>query len=226
MANSPIFSKLFGRSPIAPMQEHMKLACQCARELPAFFELTFTGDWDAARRQVELISKLESDADRIKSEIRKSLPRGLFLPVSRSDLLELLHIQDKIPNMTKDISGLMFGRHMTFPASMAQSVREYVVEAVSTTDLALQALEELDELIISGFSGSEIEQITRMVEGLDQAEHQTDLKQIEVRNLLLALEKELNPVDVMFMYRIIDWIGDISDDAQTVGNRLLYLIAR
>ena len=37
---------------------------------------------------------------------------------------------------------------------------------------------------------------------------------------------ELPPVDVIFLYKIIDWIGDLANRAQTVGGRLQILIAR
>ena len=50
--------------------------------------------------------------------------------------------------------------------------------------------------------------------------------QIEVRRALFKLEKDLPPVDVMFLYQIIEWIGDVADRAERVGNRLEQLLAR
>lgn len=226
MANSPIFSKLFGRSPIAPIQEHMKVASSAASELLGFIEAVLAGDWDEAKARSVRVVELEDEADEMKREIRRNLPRSLFLPVSRSDLLELLHMQDKIPNLSKDIVGLTMGRRMEIPETMSAAVHEYVEHSVGATNLALQALNELDELIETGFSGREVDLISSLIKRLDAAEHEADVKQIEVRNLLFSIEKELNPVDVMFLYRIIDWIGDIADYAQTVGNRLLYIIAK
>ncbi len=43
---------------------------------------------------------------------------------------------------------------------------------------------------------------------------------------LFRLESELSPVTVMLWYQIIDWIGDVADNAEKVGNRLRLLIAR
>ncbi|HBP75141.1 MAG TPA: phosphate transport regulator, partial [Alcanivorax sp.] len=37
---------------------------------------------------------------------------------------------------------------------------------------------------------------------------------------------ELPPVDVIFLYKIIEWIGDLADRAQKVGGRLQLLLAR
>jgi predicted phosphate transport protein (TIGR00153 family) len=50
--------------------------------------------------------------------------------------------------------------------------------------------------------------------------------QIKLRKELLNIEKDLNCVDVMFLYQIIDWVGDLADLAERVGARLEILLAR
>ena len=65
-----------------------------------------------------------------------------------------------------------------------------------------------------------------MIAELEEVERETDRLQIEVRRALFKVEKELPPIDVMFLYQIINWIGDIADRAQRVGNRLEQLLAR
>jgi uncharacterized protein len=226
MPRNPIFTRLFGRSPIAPLQDHMKISAECASELPSYFESVFMEDWPAAHIKNDKICALEEEADRMKRRIRANLPRGLFLPVSRSDLLELLQMQDRIPNRSKDIAGIILGRQMAIPEEVRSLLADFLKVSVSATFFALKVLDELDELVESGFSGQEIELIEKMLGSLSDVEHESDVKQVEVRSMLLSIERDLNPVDVMFMYRVIDWIGDLADDSQTVGNRMLYLIAR
>jgi hypothetical protein len=52
------------------------------------------------------------------------------------------------------------------------------------------------------------------------------MAQIHVRAELMKLEPELPPVNVVFLYRIIDLIGDIADVSQRIGNRLLLLTSK
>ena len=52
------------------------------------------------------------------------------------------------------------------------------------------------------------------------------IPQIAIRAALLKKEQELPPVDVMFMYKIIEWIGDLADLAQRVGSRLELMLAK
>ncbi|MCB1646083.1 MAG: TIGR00153 family protein [Pseudomonadales bacterium] len=226
MAISPLFNQLFARSPIAPMQEHMKIACQAATEMTGYMNAVIDGDWDSALILGEHIVKLENDADDIKRKIRLNLPRSLFMPVSRSDLLELLHSQDRIPNLARDIVGLTKGRRMKIPEPLAPLMRELVEWAVKPSSVALEALNELDELVTTGFSGKEVDLVSHMIAKLDDVEGEADVRQRTVIQALFEMEKTLDPVDVMFLYRVIDWIGDLADKSQTVGNRMLYLIAR
>ena len=225
MSKAPIFTKLFGPSPIVPIQQHMNLCEQSADTLIPFLESAIAGNWEAAEAQAVCIAKLENEADEIKKTIRMNLPRSLFLPMSRSDLLELLQVQDRIANASRDVAGLAIGRRMSFPDGIHEALRSLLASSVAAVNLARKALDELNDLIITGFSGQEVEFIEKILERLHEAEHDSDVKQVEVRRQLFALEAELNPVDVVFIYKVIDRIGDVADDAQTVGNRMMYLIA-
>ena len=204
----------------------MKVACSAAIKLPDFFNAVLDSDWELANSIGDAISNLEGEADDIKRKIRSNLPRSLFMPVSRSDLLDLLKSQDRIPNRAKDIAGLCRGRKMEFPGELGNRMHEFVASSVSAASMAMQTLDELDELFETGFSGREIDLISDMISKLNTAEHEADEKQQEVQMLLYKMESEINPVDVMFLYRIIDWVGDIADNAQAVGNRMLNLIAK
>ncbi len=226
MAITNPFSNLFGQSPIKPMQEHMAVSVRAAKELDTFLEAAIAGDWDQAEAVQQRISDSENEADKLKKQLRLHLPKSLFLPVPRSDLLELLSMQDKIANRAKDIAGLMLGRQMGIPAKMQKKMRNFVEAAVATAEQALKAINELDELLETGFSGRELKVVEKMIRELDNLEHKTDKLEVGIRASLFALEAELPPVDVMFLYRVIEWIGDLADRSQRVGSRLQILLAR
>ena len=220
------FVSLFGRSPIGPMQQHIAKAHECAANLVPFFEAVMAEDWAKVEQVQQEMSRLEHEADKLKKSVRLHLPKSLFLPVPRSDLLELLSVQDKVANRAKDIAGLMLGRQMAIPQALQPLVRTYVQRSVDASAQALKAMNELDELLETGFAGREAVLVETLIEELGSIENDTDRLQIEVRRNLFKLEKDLPPVDVMFLYQIIDWVGDVADRAQRVGNRLEQLLAR
>lgn len=220
------FVSLFGRSPIGPMQQHMAKAHECAAQLVPFFQAVIAEDWERVEQLQKDMARMENEADKLKKDVRQHLPKSLFLPVPRSDLLDLLSVQDKIPNRAKDIAGLMLGRQMRIPQPLQAPMLSYVSRCVEASAQALKALKELDSLLETGFGGREVALVEKMVEELEEIERDTDRMQISIRRELYALEKELPPVDVMFMYKIIEWIGDVADRAERVGNRLEQLLAR
>ncbi len=50
--------------------------------------------------------------------------------------------------------------------------------------------------------------------------------QIGLRKYVRKAEAELNPVDVMFLYRTLEWVGDLADTALRVSLRLEIMLAR
>ena len=226
MAMGNPFGNMFGKSPFKPIQDHMATAHECAEALTPFIQAALAKDWKLAAEKRKVITKLESDADKLKRSVRIHLPKNLFLPVPRTDLLDMLTMQDKVANASKDISGLMLGRKMEIPEPIADQLLEFVREAIAASAQALKAINELDELVETGFSGREVELVETLIKELDRLEHVNDKTEIKVRAKLFKLEKDLPPVDVMFLYKVIDGIGDLADRAQKVGSRLQLLIAR
>ena len=148
------------------------------------------------------------------------------MPFARSDVIEMLTIQDRLANKAKDIAGLMLGRQILFPDAMADSVHQLYQLSKDAAAKAKAAIGEMDEIMESGFSGTEISFVQKLLDELNDIENQNDAAQIELRAHLMGLENDLPPVNVMFLYRLIDLIGDIADVSQRIGNRLLLLTSK
>jgi len=223
MAN--VLANIFGASPVMPLEKHIEIAYRCAKQLRPFFTAAVSGDWQEAAAVRESISALEHEADDLKKEIRLHLPKSLFMPVPREDLLELLLVQDKIANRTKDVSGLVLGRRMQIPESIADKFIDFVDRNIDAAKQARKSVRELDELFTAGFRGAEVELVAALIEELDRIETDTDNKQAELRAALFRIEDTLKPVDAVFMYKVIELLGEIADMAERVGRRLELLLS-
>ncbi|MES9906850.1 MAG: TIGR00153 family protein [Sedimenticola sp.] len=224
-STNPIAS-LLGHSPFKPMQEHMRITKDCAAELPALFDALIEGNQERLLEQKDKIFTLEQEADNLKNDLRAHLPKSLFMPVDRRDLLELLDMQDNIANTAQDIAGLMMQRDMTVPEKIKDPLTAMVQRCVETVNQAAAVIETLDELIEIGFRGKEAVHVEEMVATLSDTEDETDQMGIALTRSLFSLEDEMNPVSVMFWYQMLQWIGNLADDAERVGNRMILLIAR
>ena len=119
-------ANLFGHSPIRPMQQHMRVATACAREVLPLFEAMATGDTAAVAERRQAINRLEHEADSIKNEIRSHLPKRLLMAIERRDMLEILDSQDSIADVAQDIAELAELRAMTLPEPLREPLLELV----------------------------------------------------------------------------------------------------
>jgi len=223
MAN--VLANIFGRSPVQPLEKHIEVAFRCAKKLRPFFTAAVKGNWERAIAYRNEIEELEHKADDLKKQIRLHLPKSLFMPVPREDLLELLLVQDMIANRTKDVSGLVLGRKLRVPAAISKQFLEFVDRNIDAAKQARKSVRELDELFTTGFRGAEVNLVQELIEELDRIETDTDEKQAELRAALYEIEDTLKPVDAVFMYQVIELTGEIADMAERVGRRLELLLS-
>lgn len=219
-------ARLLGGSPFKALQEHMRVVINCAREVSPLFEALAAGDQAEVERVKDRIFALEADADSIKNQLRQHLPKSLFMPVDRRDLLEVLQMQDSIADTAQDIAGMLVERPMDVPEPFREPLQALTRRCLDTCEHAAKIIEELDELLEMGFRGREAKQVEAMVDELNRIEDETDELGLTLTRVLFAHEDEMKPVSVMIWYQLIGWIGDLADYAEKVGDRLRLLIAR
>ncbi|MBU1234184.1 MAG: DUF47 family protein, partial [Proteobacteria bacterium] len=91
---------------------------------------------------------------------------------------------------------------------------------------AMTMIEELDELVHVGFSGKEHDRVASMITGVRKGEHNIDQILRKVNRRLFTVESELDPVSVIFWYKIIEEVGNISDHEENMADRLLLFLSK
>lgn len=226
MAGNNPFASLFGRSPFKPLQEHMRTVKKCAAQVTNLFEALCEGDQEKLEVIKDRIFALENEADTIKNELRAHLPKSLFMPVDRRDLLEVLDLQDNIADTAQDIAGLLVERKMEVMEGMREPLLNLVRRCIDACDQATRIIECLDELVETGFRGPDSKNVIEMVDQLNKIETDTDQMGRELTRSLFAQEDNMKPVSVVFWYDLIVMIGELADYAERVGNRVRLLVAR
>ncbi len=224
--NNDSFLSLLAESPFSGLQEHMEVDNKASEALKSFIKSAVESDWKTAKEHRETIVKLEHQADEIKNNIRNHLPKSLLMSVSRQDVLDLVFTMDGIPNASKDISGVMIGRKMVIPEQMSKQFTDCVNSAIRATHQACDAIKKVNEMQRSGFGGKNASELYDLVAQIEQLEQENDELEISLRNELFKIEKDLPPVDVIFLYDIINKIGILADISQSLGHILIRLVAK
>ena len=226
MKTQKTFSDLISKSPLGPIQAHMEKSKDCAEELVTFIEAVIQDNWDEASLSRDKIVSLEKEADVLKAETRDLLPKGLFLSVPREDLLNLIGLADDIPNTIKDISGLILGRNMMIPKQISGAFNELVKESVGIVITAATAIDQLGEVSKLAFGSRASNKLDEIILKLDSLEADNDSTEVTVRRQLFDIEKDLPPVDVMFLYDVINKLGELADRAEQVGHRITLIASK
>jgi hypothetical protein len=150
----------------------------------------------------------------------------MFMPVDRRDLLEILDLQDSIADAAQDIAGMMVVRELTLPDPMRRPLMGLTRRCVDACNQLAKIMEELDELVETGFRGPESDKVMEMITELSRIESDTDVRAIELMRALFMHEEQLGAVSTIMWDRVIHWVGDLANYAERAGNRHRLLIAR
>ena len=211
---------LFGRSPFAPLKSHMDSVAACVHCLPDLFIALEKKDYAQLEQLSEKISNLEHDADLIKNDIRNHLPKGLFLPIDRSNLLEILSIQDSIADKTEDIAVLVTLKSLEMLPIFYEEFKLFVQKNIETFDETYAIVKELQELLESSFGGMEATKVRAMVDKVAYCEHEVDLIQRQLLKKLFAAEDRLNYVMFYQWQRLFENIASISNLSENLAYRI------
>ncbi len=204
----------------------MRTVFSCICFLPPLIDALYRKDYEQLQDFAEEIIKLESEADEIKHVFRLNMPSTLLLPVDRKDLLSLISDQDSLADTTEEIAKILLYRDMEVPDALKEIIDELLEATMDISVSTKDMIEQLDELLQVGFRGRENEKVSRMINGVRRSEHDIDAIMFRTRRILFEHEKELDPVTIIFWYKLIDLLGTISDQSENIGDRLLLFLSK
>ena len=212
------------KSPFGPLQEHLKKVGDCVELVKPLFQALLDNDDESLRSTAKQISKLEHSADEIKNEIRDNLPRNIFMPVNRSDFLNLLSQQDSIADTVEDIAFLLTVRKTNCPESWRDSLLSYVHKCVNVFNETSEIYESLDSLVQSGMTGSEASAVLKKINDIGLKEWEVDKTQFEMLSNMFSMEDEMKPADLFWWSKIFKELGDIGNYSEKSVNSIRMMI--
>ncbi len=213
-------ARLFGRSPFSPLQTHMEKVAICVKQILPLFDALAKKDYKQVASIAKEVSRLEHEADLTKNEIRNNLPTGLFLPIARGSLLEILALQDNIADQMEDVAVLLTFRDLEIPQAFEVEFQEFLKKNLETFEGVYRIIREMGQLLESSFGGQEAEKVRKMVEGVALKEHECDVLQ---RTLLKKLFQECDSMSgpSFFLWmKVIQELASLSDESEKLANRV------
>lgn len=218
--------KLFGKSPFGPLVEHTRRVHDTVQLIRPFLEAYLARDWERCEELHDEVSRLEHEADKAKQRVREELPKSMFLPVDRGDVLRYLKQQDSIADAAEDLTVLLTLRNIEPPEELGASILDFADQAIRAGELLLEAGLGLVELFKASFGGPEVDRVLAAVAEVNRQEWEADKRERELTRALLAYENGMDTIDLILLMRALDVLGQVANHAENAGDLLRLMLAR
>ena len=221
-----IIQDLFGKSPFGPLVEHTKKVIECVEMLKPLMEALVNEDYEEIHKIQDKISRLEYEADNIKHEVRQHLPRRYFMPVERVELERFISCQDKIADKVEDFAVILTLRKTKLHPDVMDKFFDFIEQIFQVTGTLLGAAVELKNLAEVSFSGAEARHVLDILHGLNEEEWKADRMARSLSKDVYALEKQLDPITIIFYEKMILTLSAIANEAENAGDMLRIMIVK
>jgi len=203
----------------------MRAVDKCVQLLDPLMDSVLAGNYPRTEQLAREISTLENAADEIKNELRDHLPRSIFLPVARQDLLDILSTQDGISDAAEDVGMIVTMRKMEVQPALVDLLDPFVQKTLESVACYSQVIGELDRLVEASFVGKEAERVTELIRKVGRLEHEADNAQEALSRRLFEIEDSMKPGALFMWIEIIRRLGSVANRAEKAANRLRMFLA-
>lgn len=217
-------ARLFGKSPFAPLQTHMNKVGSCMEKLTKIFECLSHKEYDKIERLVSDLSALEHEADLTKNDIRNHLPKSLFMPIDRTQFLEILSAQDSVADCAEDLGITLTLRPLSHFHHLDKEIIQFFHKSAEVFWNAKRIIAEIDDLLESSFGGLEAEKVKSMVEEAAYKEYEATLIQRQLMRKLYTEGENLPTAPFMHLLHMIEGIGELAKLSERLANRIRMIL--
>lgn len=219
-----IISKLFGKSPFEPLFQHMLKVKECVDLVRPLMDAFLNEEDKKMEDFAKKIFKAEHEADLVKKELRNQLPKSIFLPVARGDLLRFLKEQDNIADSAEDLAVLLTLRKTKVPEELKEELKDFVDRVLETYEMAMRVSSEIKVLAETSFGGTEAYKVMQLIEELKVDEWEADKAQMTAAKKLFSIEEKLDPVTVFMLMNIFKELGTLANHAENAGDQMRMML--
>jgi predicted phosphate transport protein (TIGR00153 family) len=163
---------------------------------------------------VEEVHRAESKADDLRRNIELQLYERALIPESRGDVLGLIETLDMIPGMLQSLCYQFLLEKIVFPEQFRERYLHLVDVNLKSYDLVRQA-------VLGLFFSNDVKELTDLVDAME-----SDSDHVERDLVRDIFNCKLEKADKILLKEIIINTGDISDQAETVKDRLILAIIK
>ena len=191
------------------IQEQINLIAQGLGFLREAVEFYLEGDKESCESKTRNVEEMETKADEAEREVEKTLYEGMYLPLFREDLLDLMELIDDVADEAEKVADFLSIENPEIPSKWNEKIREIMEKDILAFNLFQESFMLLYEDTQKAFSHSHrVKKVEKEVDRL-----QDDLnREIFQSNLELAHKIQLRDLVIR--------MGFISDSSENAADKI------
>ncbi len=214
------------KSPFDGLIEHAAKVRECVNALDEALSAFEKGDMEEFERMRKKVEDLESEADRIKANIRNHLPKGVWMPVDKQFFLMTLTQQDSILDYAEDAVVWIDMRGKPLPPELSEDFSRLQKIVVKTVEEYEKVVNNIPHVLETSFAESERKETKEYIYNVHKLEHEADVVERVLTKKIFSMEERLEPVAVWHLVKLVNILGDIADHAENAADRVRAMIAK
>ena len=212
--NAPTHFELFHAHALAVEKtvEHMLTAVSAA------------ADGEDPSKHITATVEAELRADEVKNDIRKRIGSGqISVLQGRDELLRMLSRQDRIADYAQNVAEQLSFRELFTDGEARNMLKEMAGAVSKTTSLYEDAVSQLKEVALSGYTKAGRERLGELIDEVNLAEHEADLVESRAAAYVFSHGDDA-PLAAMHMYRVLQRMDDVANACEKAANALLSVV--
>ena len=194
--------------------------CNTVTECMKTFEKSFqshceNSDGETARKNYGEVHHFESLADDIIEEIEVMMFGKSLFPESRSDILKLVELMDKVPNGAEHAVQQLVIQHISIPREYTSEILELVRLCHRCVDAMLESARKL----FTDYTNAAV-----AIGKVDELETEADI--VEGHIIERIFSSEMDGFDKIILQNLVVGLGGICDRAENAADHILIMVAK
>jgi predicted phosphate transport protein (TIGR00153 family) len=213
-------------SPYKILDEHFKRVCKATRKLNRMVRFYLEGNFNEAASLSVEISRLEQEADELKRNLRASLPRKIFMPIAKEDLLDVLRYNERIVDTCQDVAQLLDMRETRVPEDLHPLYERFLGHIVDAVDSLRDMMNLLGRVLESAFAKVETKEVIALGQLVHEHEYKADSVNKQLSKAIYALEDKESPMALFHMMKFSDVLDSVADHAENSALKLVLVVSK
>jgi len=192
---------------------HLNVVYETVKAFEKLIEAYIGGDLERAKELEGEVTRLESEADKLRRKIELMLYEGAFLPASRGDYVRLSELIDQVADAAESAAHTLILAKPKVPEELKEEMIVLVEEAVKTYEKLMEAVKALNE---------DVDRALELAKETEDLEENAD--KVEYRLKAKVFDSEtITTYAKLIWNQAITKVGDIADRAEDASDQVMLM---